>query len=208
LSVCRGEAGLTPDERAVVSAHLGREPRDVAAVAARCPFGWPAVIETRPIFSNGDPNPTLVYLTCPVLAKEVSRKEAAGGVRELRTLFASDEKVRWALLEMTRLYRERRAALGAERILDVGALAQAARGGEAARRDLDMAGIGGPSDPAKASCLHAYAAALLAVMQGWLPPVEGVEAVWAKLGLPTDRPWCDDDRCSELARQSGQAEVT
>ena len=49
---------------------------------------------------------------------------------------------------------------------------------------------------------------LLATREGWLPSVPGVDAVWERLGLPTDSVWCEDDRCSERARQSPRAEVT
>ncbi len=82
------------------------------------------------------------------------------------------------------------------------------RSGQTTSRDLRVTGIGGPSDPSKASCLHAYAAALLATREGWLPVVPGVDAMWERLGLPTTAMWCEDDRCSERARQSTQAEVT
>ncbi len=71
------EGDLTGEEQAIIAVQLGREPRDVSGVAARCPFGCPAVIETRPWLSGGAPNPTLLYLTCPVLVTAVSRLEAA-----------------------------------------------------------------------------------------------------------------------------------
>ena len=103
-------SGLAPEDRVVVAWQLGREPRDVSGVAVRCPFGRPAVIETRPVL-RGAPNPTLLYLTCPYLVNVVSRVEAGGGVRALKDAFASDERVRLALIEVTRSYQERRALL-------------------------------------------------------------------------------------------------
>jgi len=191
------EPGLTAQEHAIVAIQLGREPRDVSGIAARCPFGCPVVIETRPWLSTGAPNPTLLYLTCPVLVTIVSGLEAAGGVRALKAAFAGDEVVREVLLEVTRAYQARRASLDAK-----------TRSDRAAPRDLRASGVGGPTDPGRASCLHAYAAALLAVREGWLPVVPAVDVVWERLGLPMTATWCEDDRCSERARQSPPAEVT
>jgi hypothetical protein len=215
---------LTGEEQVIVAVQLGREPRDVSGVAVRCPFGCPVVIETRPWLSGGAPNPTLLYLTCPVLVAAVSRVEAGGGVRALKAAFASDGLVRKVLLEVSRAYQARRAALEvSDRAGESGLRGSSgpeAPGGSGSRtggrsssgwagpRDLSASGIGGPSDPGKASCLHAYAAALLAARGGWLPLVPGVDAVWERLGLPTDSLWCEDDRCSERARQSPRAEVT
>jgi hypothetical protein len=200
--------GLAPGDRAVVAIQLGREPEDVSGVAVRCPFGRPAVIETRPLL-RGAPNPTLLYLTCPYLVNVVSRVEAAGGVRALKAAFASDEHVRRALLEVTRAYQKRRALLAEARVSgDESAPGDRETPSRAVPRDLRASGIGGPSDPSRASCLHAYAAALLAVRSGWLPPVAGVEVVWERLGLPATAMWCDDDRCREHTRQSERAEVT
>jgi hypothetical protein len=192
------EPGLTAQEHAIVAIQLGREPRDVSGIAARCPFGCPAVIETRPWLSTGAPNPTLLFLTCLVLVTAVSRLEAAGGVRALKAAFAGDEVVREVLLEVTRTYQARRASLDAKTRSDRAA----------APRDLGASGIGGPTDPGRASCLHAYAAALLAVRESWLPAVSAVDVVWERLGLPTTHMWCKDDRCSGRARQSPPAEVT
>ena len=112
----------------------------------------------------------------------------------MKAAFASDELVREVLLAVSRAYQARRAALEMS--------------DRAASGDLGASGIGGPTDPGRASCLHAYTAALLATREGWLPAVPGGDAVWERLGLPMDSVWCEDDRCSERARQSPRAEVT
>ena len=68
------------DDRALVERQLGRPPRAFLRVAARCPFGAPAVTEQAPYDDAGDPFPTTYYLTCPQLVAAIARLEAAGGV--------------------------------------------------------------------------------------------------------------------------------
>ncbi len=41
-----------------VQAQLGRAPRDVSAIAHRCPCGAPDVVETPPRLADGTPFPT------------------------------------------------------------------------------------------------------------------------------------------------------
>jgi uncharacterized protein len=65
---------LNDDE--AVAIQLGREPL-AFRVAARCPAGFPSVIENerRPTM------PTSFWVTCPTLSAAISRVEALGGVR-------------------------------------------------------------------------------------------------------------------------------
>ena len=55
----------------------------MSRVVARCPFGFPAAVETLPYDADGRPFPTLFYLTCPTLVAAVSRLESGGGVQRL-----------------------------------------------------------------------------------------------------------------------------
>lgn len=64
------------NDRRAVTRQLGREPRPFS-VAARCPYGLPAVIENEPSRSM----PTRFWVTCSSLAAAISSVEAAGGVR-------------------------------------------------------------------------------------------------------------------------------
>jgi exopolyphosphatase/guanosine-5'-triphosphate,3'-diphosphate pyrophosphatase len=189
---------LGPRDEAVVAGQLGRQPRDVTGIPVRCPFGHPAVIETAPLLSDGAPNPTLLYLTCPAMVAAVSRAEAGGGVRELKSACGSEERLRAHLNGVTRLYQERRAELAAELAAE-----PAGGGATTARRAARLeAGIGGPERPEVASCLHAYAAAWLAVMSGWLggeaesPLSADARRAWARFLPPPSDCWCTDRRCS------------
>jgi exopolyphosphatase/guanosine-5'-triphosphate,3'-diphosphate pyrophosphatase len=175
-------------DEAIIAGELGRPCRDLTGIAARCPFGYPAVIETAPTLTGGAPNPTLLYLTCPGLAAMVSRAEAAGGVRTFKLSCQEDEHLRQVLMEITRLYRERRVLL-------------ASRGSTMVPMGPRLgAGIGGPEGPEAASCLHAYGAALLAVMSGWLGEEEPAlqsqaQEAWERFLSPVESSWCTDGRC-------------
>src|ERR1700758_5253274 len=68
------------DDREIVERQLGRPPRAFRRVAARCPFGLPAVTEQSPFDSTGTPFPTEFWLTCSHLSAQPARVEAPGGV--------------------------------------------------------------------------------------------------------------------------------
>ncbi|MCV0022233.1 DUF501 domain-containing protein, partial [Mobiluncus curtisii] len=61
----------SPQDLRIIAAQLGRVPRGVIGVAARCggdaatPAGHPAVIASAPRLPGGEPFPTFYYLTCP-----------------------------------------------------------------------------------------------------------------------------------------------
>src|SRR5665648_160633 len=60
-----GVSAVTDADLAVVAEQLGREPRGVMAVAARCVCGRPTVVRTAPRLPDGTPFPTTFYLTHP-----------------------------------------------------------------------------------------------------------------------------------------------
>lgn len=124
------------DDRQIVERQLGRRPRAFAGVAARCPYGRPAVTEQAAFDEDGRPFPTTYYLTCPHLVAAVARLEAEGGVE------------RW-----TRAAEEDPA------------LAESLRRGHEEQRRLRPqlpGGIGGATRAGSLKCLHAHAAFALA----------------------------------------------
>ncbi|MDQ2584663.1 DUF501 domain-containing protein [Saccharothrix yanglingensis] len=78
------------EDRAAVAAQLGRAPRGMREIAARCPSGHPAVVQTSPRLEDGTPFPTLYYLTCSRLNSYVSRLEGAGLMKEMTDRLATD----------------------------------------------------------------------------------------------------------------------
>jgi hypothetical protein len=81
---------VTVSDRDAVAQQLGREPRGMLAVAARCPSGHPNVVRTAPRLPDGTPFPTLYYLTCPRLASRIGTLEASGLMREMTERLAED----------------------------------------------------------------------------------------------------------------------
>lgn len=137
------------DDRALVERQLGRPPRAFRRVAARCPFGAPAVTEEEPYDARGEPFPTTYYLTCRHLVAAVARLEAAGGVERFSRLAAADPGLRASLERATDEQRRLRAELAAGRTGSDGGASLAL-------------GIGGARRPENLKCLHAHAAFALA----------------------------------------------
>ena len=133
-------------DRATVAAQLGRPPRAVRAVAARCPSGHPSVVQTSPRLEDGTPFPTLYYLTCPRLTSLVSRLEASGLMREMTERLGTDP--------------------------DLAARYEAAHRGYLARRDaIGPLGteVSAGGMPGRVKCLHVHVAHALAVGPGVNP---------------------------------------
>jgi uncharacterized protein len=165
-------------DAAAVAGQLGRTPHAMSAVAARCPFRFPAVVEDLPYDEAGRPFPTLYYATCPTLVAAVSRVESDGGV------------ARWT----ARLAAEPELARSAA---DAAADAAVRRTDLVRAWDLSMVdggaslatGVGGVSDLLAVKCLHAHVAHALA-----RPGYVLGDAIVADVADP----WCDDRRCAAL----------
>jgi hypothetical protein len=137
------------DDFDAVARQLGRPPRALHGIAARCPFGVPAVTEQKPYDAEGRPFPTTYYLTCPHLVASVARLEAAGGVERWSEAARADERLRASLAWATEEQRSLRRRLA---------------GGAVGRDEGDSLelGIGGSRHPERLKCLHAHAAFALA----------------------------------------------
>lgn len=78
------------DDRSVVALQIGREPRSVVDVVARCHLGLPVVTKVPPHLDDGTPFPTTYWLTCPLANRRIGRIEAAGGVKDAESRIAAD----------------------------------------------------------------------------------------------------------------------
>ncbi|MGH3879393.1 MAG: DUF501 domain-containing protein [Actinophytocola sp.] len=130
----------------MVAEQLGRAPRAIRAVAARCPSGHPAVVQTSPRLEDGTPFPTLYYLTCPRLTSLVSTLEASGLMKEMTERLADDEELAAAYLAAHHAYLAERDAI------------------EPLGTDVSAGGM-----PGRVKCLHVHVAHALAVGPGVNP---------------------------------------
>jgi uncharacterized protein len=138
------DADLVDAER-----QLGRAPRSLVAVAARCPYGRPSVLVQAPYGDGGEPFPTLYWLSCPSLVQAIGRFEASGGIELLADELASDPALGSDRDAAERRLRATRRGLahGGIRLDDGAALA---------------AGIAGEAPGGGVKCAHAHAALALA----------------------------------------------
>jgi uncharacterized protein len=139
-------APVTDADRATVAEQLGRPPRAIRAVAARCPSGHPSVVQTSPRLEDGTPFPTLFYLTCPRLTSLVSRLEASGLMREMTDRLATDEDLAAVYLAAHRGYLAQRDAI------------------EPLGTEVSAGGM-----PGRVKCLHVHVAHALAAGPGVNP---------------------------------------
>lgn len=143
-------AGAPVDERdlAAVRAQLGREPRNVRAVAHRCGCGLPDVVQTAPRLDDGTPFPTTFYLTCPRATAAASTLESEGVMREMTARVAGDAALAAGYRAAHEDYLRRRAALG---------------------EVPEIAGVSAGGMPDRVKCLHVLAAHALAAGPGVNP---------------------------------------
>lgn len=139
----------TEQDLEAIKLQLGRTPRDVHAIAARCPCGKPAVVETPPRLSDGTPFPTFYYATCPRLTAAISTLETTGMMAEMEARLSTDAEVAGQYAAAHDDYLAARAALG----MDV----------------PEVEGITAGGMPKRVKCLHSLVAHSLGAGPGVNP---------------------------------------
>lgn len=132
-----------------IQTQLGRSPRDVHAIAYRCPCGRPAVVETPPRLGDGTPFPTFYYATCPRLTAAISTLETTGLMGEMNDRLLTDRELADAYHAAHDAYIAARSGLGIE-VPEV--------------EDVSAGGM-----PTRVKCLHSLVAHSLAVGSGVNP---------------------------------------
>jgi hypothetical protein len=148
--VLRHTAAVLADSDLVdAERQLGRAPRSLADVAARCPWGRPSVLVQAPYDAEGTPFPTLYWLSCPALVQAIGRFEAEGGIAQLAEHLARDTDLATDLTHVEKrvIAARRLLAIPGPRLDDGEALAS---------------GIAGEAPGGGLKCLHAHAATALA----------------------------------------------
>ena len=143
-----GPVAVAQRDLDVVAGQLGRVPRGVVGVAARCVCGRPTVVRTAPRLADGTPFPTTYYLTCPPAVAAVSTLEAGGLMRELTERLAVDEDLAARHRAAHEAYLRDREELG---------------------EVPEIAGISAGGMPSRVKCLHVLVAHALAAGPGVNP---------------------------------------
>ena len=147
---------------------LGRVPRGVVSIAARCVCGRPTVVRTAPRLDDGTPFPTSYYLTHPAAVKGCSTLEAEHLMETFNASLAADEELAAAYAAAHADYLARRAELGQVPEID---------------------GVSAGGMPTRVKCLHALLGHTLAAGTGVNPIGDRTLEALRERGL-----W-DPERC-------------
>lgn len=143
----------TPDDLTSIEAQLGRAPRDVYAIAHRCPCGAPDVVETPPRLSDGTPFPTYYYATCPRLTAAISTLEGSGMMSEMNQRLLDDPELAGRYHAAHDDYLATRDVCARQLSLDV----------------PEVEGISAGGMPERVKCLHSLIAHTLGAGEGVNP---------------------------------------
>jgi len=148
---------------------LGRVPRGVVSIAARCVCGRPTVVRTAPRLDDGTPFPTSYYLTHPAAVKGCSTLEAEHLMETFNADLADDAELAAAYVAAHDDYLARRAELG---------------------QVPEIEGVSAGGMPTRVKCLHALLGHSLAAGAGVNPIGDRTLEALRERGL-----W-DPERCS------------
>lgn len=168
--------GIDPADVAAVEQQLGRLPRGIVEIAARCPCGCPTVVRTRPRLPDGTPFPTSFYATCPRLTGAISTLESQGMMREMTERLRHDPELAAAYRAAHEDYLRRRGELG---------------------EVPEIEGVSTGGMPTRVKCLHVLVAHSLAAGPGVNPL--GDEA------LEMLEPWWHAGCCADAIAAREQA---
>jgi hypothetical protein len=139
---------VSDQDREIIWQQLGREPRGLVSVVARCECTAPLVVSTEPRLSDGTPFPTTYYITCPRLAGVIGTLESSGLMREMQEQLQQDP-------ELAQKYHQAHESYLADR--------------ESLGRVEELDGISAGGMPSRVKCLHVLIGHSLAVGPGVNP---------------------------------------
>ncbi|MGB2983603.1 MAG: DUF501 domain-containing protein [Candidatus Bipolaricaulia bacterium] len=145
---------VSVSDAGTIARQIGRQPRGLSGVAARCSHGHPQVIRVHPIV-DGEPFPTLYWLTCPYLGRGIDRLEADGLIGRMEDRLAADGGLSARFAKASEDYVRERLAL----LTDEERMYLERRGMLAT---LSERGIGGIAERRRIKCLHLHVAHAMA----------------------------------------------
>jgi len=147
------------EDLAWVTELLGRRPRGLYQVVKYHPHKkHPMVIKVIP-WVLGAPFPTIYWLTCPLLKKELSHLEKDGVIKTIESAFLSEENNLKVLNADHEEYRDERVSFFNETVKDWDLLP------EPQKEIIKETGIGGIADFDHIKCLHLQYAYHLASLE-------------------------------------------
>jgi hypothetical protein len=138
-------AMVTATDREALVRQMGKPPSGVVAIAARCSSGHPCVVTCHPLRHIGagvDPFPTLYWLTCPDLSRQLAHLERDGVMNVIEQELAHDAAMREALEKDHHRYEQTRRQLIDDDV--------------EYEQWFDGRGIAGMRNRAAVKCLHAH----------------------------------------------------
>lgn len=172
----------------MIKQQIGREPRGVLEVRTHCRWGYPQVIVNRPVSALGsdlEVFPTVYWLTCPYLCREIAALESRGLIAQFEERLAEDQGFAAAVAENHESYAQERLALIHRDV-------QRRLKEEYPDRYqvLARSGVGGIRSQHGVKCLHCHAADYLA---------RGHNVIGAETLELLQKPWvCPDAECREF----------
>lgn len=169
------------DIEKIIEGQLSRKVTNFYKVAKFCSFGYPQVIKSLPV-KDGKPFPTLNYLVCPYLVKEVSRLEEKGYIKKFEAIVLTDRQFRERLINAhKKVISEREKYFELENLKKF----------QNWKEHLKNVGSGGIRDFTKIKCLHLHLADYLA----------GVDnPVGEKVFMLLNNTNCDDEYCKRYLK--------
>lgn len=166
--------GVRHEEMLILEKQLKRKISDVKRIVVRCCHGFPVVIENN-CEVRGKPFPTLFWLVCPKLNREISKLEANGWIKKFESMIEQDEDFEKSYIQAHNIVKELR-----DRSLK-----------DDIRKIFSSVGSGGIRNFRSVKCLHLHVADYLA---GVMNPVG------KRVLSMIEKPFCEEDRvvCREL----------
>lgn len=136
-------------------------------MAHRCECGLPDVVETEPRLPDGEPFPTLYYLTCPRTNSAIGSLEAAGVMRSMQERLRTEPALAASYRSAHLDYLARRNTIDSV---------------------PEIEGVSAGGMPDRVKCLHVLAAHALAAGPGVNPLGDETLRLLTERGLRRDSP--------------------
>lgn len=98
------------EDLSIIKEFIGRTSADVVSITKRCHFGYPQVFLSSPLI-RGKPFPTLFWLCCPYLVREVARLESKKLQRKIMEILKDNPHMKNEMDTVDKKFKEFRRIL-------------------------------------------------------------------------------------------------